>query len=86
MPILAILYMRGGGGDGSSQYVHKAKELGSQSTNKVGSHAARGSVPRMQGDDFTSEPGGILEVTMWLCTLFGFDLGWVWYPTMSCWF
>ena len=30
----------------------------------------KGSVPGMQGDGFASEPGGIMEVAMWLCALF----------------
>ena len=28
---------------------------------------AKGLVPGMQGDGFASEPGGIMEVAMWLC-------------------
>ena len=64
MPILAILYTEG---NSSSHYVHKAKEISPQSTKEIGSRDARGSVPMMHGDGFTSEPGGIMEVTMWLC-------------------
>ena len=28
-----------------------------------------GLVPKMQGNDFASELGGIMEVAMWLCAL-----------------
>ena len=36
----------------------------------------------MQGDDFENEPGGIMEVAMWICVVMyhyyvGFDLVWV---------
>jgi hypothetical protein len=34
---------------------------------KVISWDARGLVPGMQGDGFASEPGGIMEVAVWLC-------------------
>ena len=71
MPILAILYTYGGGGgvggvgggrgDASGHSIHKAKRVGPQSTKGVG--------PIIQGDGFASEPGGIIEVAMWLCTL-----------------
>ena len=43
----------------SSHSIHKAKEVGPQSI--------KGSFPRMQGDGFASEPGGIMKVAMWLC-------------------
>jgi hypothetical protein len=64
-----------------SHLIHKAKEVGPQST--------KGSFPRMQGswflrckdDGFASEPSGIMEVAMWLLhiittwalMMFGFD-------------
>ena len=34
---------------------------------EVGSQSAKGSFPGMQGDDFASEPGAIMEATVWLC-------------------
>ena len=55
MHILAILY-RGGG---YSHSIHKAKEVGPQSTKGVGNRDA--------SDGFASELGGIMEVAMWLC-------------------
>ena len=56
------------------RYAHKARK-----GSIIGSHGARGLVPRMQGDGFVIEPGGIMKVAMWLCTLLllGFDLAWV---------
>ena len=45
----------------SSHSIHNAKEVGPQST--------KGSFPGMQGDGFASEPGGIMEVAVWLCVL-----------------
>ena len=53
MPILAILFTRQGG----RPTKHK----------RVIFRDAKGSVPGMQGDGFASEPGGIMEVAMWLC-------------------
>ena len=43
--------------------------------------AKRWSVPRMQGNGSTTELGGIMEVTM-----LGFDLAWVQYLSILCWF
>ena len=43
----------------SSHSIHNAKEVGPQST--------KGSFPGMQGDGFAGEPGGIVEVAVWLC-------------------
>ena len=60
MPILAILCTARGG---CSHYSHKVMEIGPQSTKEVGTL-----VPKMQGDHFASELGGIMEVAMWLCT------------------
>ena len=51
----------------SNHSIHKTKEIGSQSTKGVMSWDARGLVPKMQGDGFATEPGGIMEVAMWLC-------------------
>ena len=47
----------------SSHSIHKTKEVGPQGTH--------GSIHGMQGDGFKTELGGTLEVTMWLCALFG---------------
>ena len=57
----------------SSHFIHKAKEVGPQKHKGVISSDARVSVLGRQGDDFASEPGGIMEVAMWLCVplLFG---------------
>ena len=57
MPILAILYIVGERGYShlftkSRRWAHKAQ---------------RGLVPKLQGDGFANEPGGIMEVAMWLC-------------------
>ena len=58
----------------SSHSIHNVKEVGLQSTK--GSlpgckgfryRDAGGSVPKMQGDGFASEPDGIIEVAVWLC-------------------
>ena len=50
---------------------HKAKKVGPQ--NQGGRFwATKGLVEGMQGDDSTTELGGIMEVAM-----LGFDLGWV---------
>ena len=57
----------GGFNDFSSHSIHKAKEVGPQSTKGVISRHAKGLVLEMQGDGFASEPGGIMEVAMWLC-------------------
>jgi hypothetical protein len=61
MPILAILFTT-------------SKEVGLQSTKAsfsgckgFGYWDAKGSIPRMQGDGFASELGGIMEVAVWLC-------------------
>ena len=43
----------------SSHSIRNTKEIGPQST--------IGLVPGMQGDGFASEPGGIVEVAVWLC-------------------
>ena len=53
MPFLAIQFTK------PRKYVHKAQW----------GHfpGCKGLVPKMQGDDFASEPGGIMEVAMWLC-------------------
>jgi hypothetical protein len=58
----------------SSHSIHNVKKVGLQSTKEsfpickgFGYQDARGSVPGMQGDGFASEPGGIMEVAMWLC-------------------
>jgi hypothetical protein len=57
MPILAILYTgEEGEGGSSSLSTHKTKEVGPQSTKGV------------HGDSFASEPGGIMQLAMWLCT------------------
>ena len=61
----------GGGRDGSSHFIHKAKEAIPQSIKRVSSKYQGGwfwSVPGMQGDGFASKPGGITKVEMWLCT------------------
>jgi hypothetical protein len=51
----------------SSHSLHKAKEVGPQSTNKeIGCRHKRGLVPGMEGDNFASEPGGMMKVAMWL--------------------
>ena len=42
-----------------SHSIHNAKGVGPQSTKR--------SFLGMQGDDFTSEPDGIVEVAVWLC-------------------
>jgi hypothetical protein len=55
MPILAMLYITWGRNNRA-----KFIEVGPQSTKGVG-------IPKMQGDGFASEPGGIMEVAMWLC-------------------
>ena len=68
MPILNILYMRGGGG-GSSHSIHKLREVGPQNRKHVGSQDVRGSVLRVQGNAFASELGGLMEVAMWHCTM-----------------
>ena len=76
MPVLAILCTiapggGGGGRDGSSHFIHKAKEAIPQSIKRVSSKYQGGwfwSVPGMQGDGFASKPGGITKVEMWLCT------------------
>ena len=60
MPTLATLYTARGGYS-HSNHNHKVTEVGPQSI--------KGLVPMMQGDGFASELGGIMEVTMWLCTL-----------------
>ena len=54
-------------GDISSHSIHKAKEIGPQTTKEVGSRHKRGLVHIMQGDGFASELGGIVEMTMCLC-------------------
>ena len=51
----------------SSHSIHNAKEVGPQSTKGSFPRMQRGSVPGMQGDGFASEPGGIMEVAVWLC-------------------
>jgi hypothetical protein len=43
-----------------NHYIYKAKEVGPQST--------KGPFPGMQGDGFASEPGGIMDLAMWLRT------------------
>ena len=53
MPIIAILFTRQGG----NPTKHK----------KVFSRDAKGSVARIQGDSFASDPNGIMEVAVWLC-------------------
>ena len=53
MPTLAILLTNQGG----RPTKHK----------RVIFRDARGSVPRMQGDGFASEMGGIMEVAVWFC-------------------
>jgi hypothetical protein len=40
---------------------------------EVGPQSTKGSIHGMQGDNFTTELGGILEVTMWLWALFGYS-------------
>ena len=67
MPILVILYRIGGGG--SSHFIHKAKEVGLQSTKGIGSRHKGVLVSGMQGDNFASELCGIREVAMWLCSM-----------------
>ena len=62
MPILAILYTARG--RCYSHSIHKVTKEGPQCTKGVGTL-----VPKMQGDGFTSELGGIMEVVTWLCTL-----------------
>lgn len=78
MPIINILFTRGGGVDGSSPqsqgsrlWVTRGLILGMQrgAGGGVGSWYTRGSVPKMQRDDSTSEPGEIIEVVK-----LGFDL------------
>ena len=52
-------------GNNSNYSIQKAKEVGPQSTKGVGyGHHKKGSVPMMQGDNFATEPGGIMEVAM----------------------
>ena len=51
----------------SSHSIHNVKEVGLQSTTWLFPGCKGGSVPGMQGDGFASEPGGIMEVAMWLC-------------------
>ena len=51
----------------SSHSIHNTKEVGPQSTQGSFPWDARGLVPGMQGDGFASEPGGIMEVAVWLC-------------------
>ena len=73
----------GGGENNSSPTIHKAKKEGLQNTKRVGHghkrglilsikwvnpQDARGSIPRLQGNGFATELGGIMEVAMWLCT------------------
>ena len=91
MPILAILYTRGGC---SSHSNHEAKE-GSQSTKGISfghkegrfKHKWGPSEPMMQGDDFASKPGEIMKVAMWLYAHMGFgsSLGLIPNYGMSCW-
>ena len=38
----------------------------------------------MQGNDFTSEPGGIMEVVMWLCTVTSWALIQLMSSTQQC--
>jgi hypothetical protein len=52
--------------DGFSHSIHKANEIGPQSTKGVSSEYARGSVLGIQGDTFASKSGGIMEMVMWL--------------------
>ena len=81
MFIVIILWI-GGGEDNSSPAIHKAKKGGPQSTKRIGHRHkrglilgikwispqdARGSIPRLQGDGFATELGGIMELAMWLC-------------------
>ena len=86
--------IHGGGGDGSSPqsqggrrqsqgsrlWVTRGLILGMQG-GRVSSWDTRGSTPKIQRDDSTTEPGGIMEVAK-----LAFDLTWVQYPTMSYWF
>ena len=44
----------------SSHSIHKVKKVGPQNTKGVGTR---------QDDVFATEPGGIMEVAMWLCVL-----------------
>ena len=47
---------------------YRTKETTVLGIKGVSSQDARTSVPGMQGDGFASEPGGIMEVAMWLCS------------------
>jgi hypothetical protein len=79
----------------SNHSIHNAKEVGPQSTKGsfsgmqggwiLGCKGAGSRVPGMQGDGFASEPGGIMEVVVWLCITLLLGI-WVYYPTMLCWF
>jgi hypothetical protein len=51
----------------SRHSIHNVKEVGPESTKRFISREAKGSIYGMQGDDFASEPGGIMEVAVWLC-------------------
>jgi hypothetical protein len=65
VPILAILFTAGLGGRGILVILFtKANEVGPQSTKRVGTWYARGSVHGMQGEGFATESGGIMEVAM----------------------
>ena len=64
MPILAILFPK------PRKLAHKAQRgyvLGRKGARSKNKRAVKGSILEMQGDGFTSEPGGIMEVAMWLC-------------------
>jgi hypothetical protein len=50
------------GGGGSSHSIHKAKEVGPQSTKGAGYGHKHGSVSGMLGDVFASEPDGNIRV------------------------
>ena len=54
MPFLAILFA-------------KAKEVSPQSPKGSFPRVQGGLVPKMPGDGFASELGGIVEVVVWLC-------------------
>jgi hypothetical protein len=41
----------------------------------------KGAVPKIQGDGSTTKPNGIMNVA-----ILDFDLAWVLYPIMLCWF
>ena len=42
----------------------KKKKRSVMDCKRVGNRDARGPIPKMQGDDSTNEPGGIMEVAM----------------------